>query len=185
MAVAASGRQVRKTRQALLGAFNELVLGRRYADIRVADIIGRADVGRSTFYEHFRDKDDIFRQSVTPVLAVLATAADAGCDIRHLQHMLDHFRENLTAARGMLNGPCCPQVVTVLAGLVAGRWRAGTGVKFALPHDLAAAQVAEALLGLVRAWLNGGAACPSAAVAAAMHASTTAMIRALVCSRPL
>ncbi len=179
MAVDASGRQVRKTRQALLGAFNELVLDCRYADIRVADIIGRADVGRSTFYEHFRDKDDIFRQSVTPVLAVVASAADAGCDLSLLQHMLEHFRENLTAARGMLNGPCCPQVVAVLAGLIAGRWRPESGAKLILPHELAAAQVAESLLGLVRAWLNGGATCPSAVVAATMHASTTALVRAL------
>lgn len=173
------GRQVRKTRQALLGAFNELVLSRRYADIRVADIIARADVGRSTFYEHFRDKDDIFRQCVSPVLAVLATAADDGCDLAALQHTLEHFRENLRAARGMLNGPCCPQIVAVLASLLARRWRAGSGGKRMLPVALAAAQAAESLLGLLRAWLNSGAATPSAAVATAMHASTTAAIRAL------
>jgi AcrR family transcriptional regulator len=114
-------RQVRKTRAALLDAFGELVLARRYPDIRIADIIRRADVGRSTFYEHFRNKDDILRQSLTGVLAHLADAVEDGCDPERLRFVLDHFRENRPAAHGMLNGPSSPQVVTVLAGLIEER----------------------------------------------------------------
>jgi AcrR family transcriptional regulator len=46
-------KRTQKTRQALLGAFFGLVLERRYDEIKVADILERARVGRSTFYEHF------------------------------------------------------------------------------------------------------------------------------------
>ena len=54
-------RRPRKTREAILGAFSELVVQRRrrYGDISVGDIVEDADVGRSTFYAHFVDKDDL------------------------------------------------------------------------------------------------------------------------------
>lgn len=40
---------------ALMGLMKQ----RPYERITVQDIIGRADVGRSTFYAHYRDKDDL------------------------------------------------------------------------------------------------------------------------------
>ncbi|MFE3025048.1 TetR/AcrR family transcriptional regulator [Nocardia tengchongensis] len=52
-------RRVRRTRAALHRALIELMLTRPYARITVRDIIDRADVGRSTFYAHYRDKDDL------------------------------------------------------------------------------------------------------------------------------
>lgn len=52
-------RRVRRTRAQLHRALIELMLERDYARISVRDILDRADVGRSTFYTHFRDKDDL------------------------------------------------------------------------------------------------------------------------------
>ena len=178
MAVADRNRQTRKTRAALLEAFGELVLERRYGDIRVADIIRRADVGRSTFYEHFRDKDDVLRQSVSGMLTALADAVRSECDTRRTVLVLEHFRDFTVPARGMLNGPCAPQVVGLLASLIEERFDVRPATT-SLPSALAAAQIAEALLGLVRAWLNRGTPCPAEAVASAMHASATAMAHAL------
>jgi len=37
----------------------DLILERGYESITVQDVIDRADVGRSTFYAHFFDKDDL------------------------------------------------------------------------------------------------------------------------------
>ena len=51
-------RRIQRTRSALLQAFVSLLLEpRRYDQIKVGDIVERANVGRSTFYEHFRNKD--------------------------------------------------------------------------------------------------------------------------------
>ena len=62
-------RRVERTRVAILGAFRDLVLTRGYDPISVRDIVDAAGVGRSTFYEHFDDKDDLFQQSLRPLLS--------------------------------------------------------------------------------------------------------------------
>ncbi|UFS95676.1 TetR/AcrR family transcriptional regulator [Nocardia huaxiensis] len=64
---------MRRTRAALHRALIELMQDRHYDRITVQDIIDRADVGRSTFYAHYRDKDDLLLVSCTEhVRAVLS-----------------------------------------------------------------------------------------------------------------
>jgi AcrR family transcriptional regulator len=50
---------VSKTRRALKDALTDLILEKGYEEVTVQDVIDRADVGRSTFYAHFMDKDDL------------------------------------------------------------------------------------------------------------------------------
>lgn len=54
-------RRVKRSRRAILSAFEELLANKRYEQVTVAEIIDRADVGRSTFYAHFETKDDLLR----------------------------------------------------------------------------------------------------------------------------
>ena len=35
--------------------------------------------------------------------------------------VLEHFRENIRLARGLVNGPSCPQIVGLLAGMIEER----------------------------------------------------------------
>ena len=55
-------RRSNRTRRQLSGALVDLVKEKRFDDITVQDVIDRADVGRSTFYSHFRDKEDLFQK---------------------------------------------------------------------------------------------------------------------------
>ena len=54
-------RRVQRTQKSLRNALIELILEKHYDAISVQNIIDRADIGRSTFYLHFRDKEDLFR----------------------------------------------------------------------------------------------------------------------------
>src|SRR5215831_9099556 len=55
----AEDRRVRRSRRLLQEALLQLVLEKGYDKVTVQDILDRADVGRATFYAHFRDKDDL------------------------------------------------------------------------------------------------------------------------------
>lgn len=59
-------------RQALLDAFAELALTRRYQEFGTGLIAVRANVGRSTFYYHFKAKDDLSVQNLMPMISALA-----------------------------------------------------------------------------------------------------------------
>jgi AcrR family transcriptional regulator len=52
-------RRVERTHRSLREALIALILERGFEAISVQDIIDRADVGRSTFYTHFADKEDL------------------------------------------------------------------------------------------------------------------------------
>jgi AcrR family transcriptional regulator len=66
-------RRVSKTRRALKEALTDLILEKGYEAVTVQDVIDRADVGRSTFYAHFIDKDDL-------LMAILADLDVPGPD---------------------------------------------------------------------------------------------------------
>jgi AcrR family transcriptional regulator len=55
-------RRSNRTRRQLSSALVDLVKEKRFDEITVQNVIDRADVGRSTFYSHFRDKDDLFQK---------------------------------------------------------------------------------------------------------------------------
>ena len=54
-----SDRQSQRTQQFLLNALIDLIIEKGYEKITVQDIIDRANVGRTTFYAHFQDKQDL------------------------------------------------------------------------------------------------------------------------------
>jgi AcrR family transcriptional regulator len=52
-------RRVQRTRRLLHKALMSLILEKKYESVTVQEILDRADVGRSTFYMHFQDKDEL------------------------------------------------------------------------------------------------------------------------------
>jgi AcrR family transcriptional regulator len=57
-------RRVQKTRALLHGALASLIHEKGYDAIAVKEILARADVGRSTFYAHFRGKDELLERGI-------------------------------------------------------------------------------------------------------------------------
>ena len=98
-------RRATRTRRALLNAFVGLILERRYDEISVAAIIARADVGRSTFYEHFRGKDDLLHESMNWLLVMIADAAGPAPNPDQLAFAVAHFWQNRRLARVVFSPP--------------------------------------------------------------------------------
>ncbi len=59
MKQAKTDRRVQRTQALLQDALLALIEEKGYAAVTVQDILDRANLGRSTFYTHYRDKDDL------------------------------------------------------------------------------------------------------------------------------
>lgn len=70
-------RRIERTRKALRAALHSLVAHRPYDEITLNDILTEANVGRSTFYLHFRDKDDLLLTTVVDVMTAAGVAPAA------------------------------------------------------------------------------------------------------------
>src|SRR5580704_1761430 len=67
-------RRILRTRNALGDALVALIQEKNFDEITVQDVLDRAQVGRSTFYVHYRDKQDLFLSDVEDFLASFSTA---------------------------------------------------------------------------------------------------------------
>jgi AcrR family transcriptional regulator len=65
-------RRVRRTRDRLGDALVELIQEQPFDSITVQHVLDRAGVGRSTFYTHYRDKDDLFMSDVDEFFSCMA-----------------------------------------------------------------------------------------------------------------
>ena len=71
-------RRVQKTQNLLRGALVSLIAEKPYDAIVVKEILDRANVGRSTFYVHFRDKDDLLVSGIHEMLGPVPTHPSHG-----------------------------------------------------------------------------------------------------------
>ncbi len=97
MTTAKTDRRVRRTRELLRRALLSLVQEHGYERITVQDILDRADVGRSTFYAHYRDKDDLLLSGFEDIRSALTAEREAaqqaaGRTSEFLQPLLTVFR---------------------------------------------------------------------------------------------
>lgn len=98
MADEETDRRVRRTRQALRDALMELTLERGYDRVTLQQILDRADIGRSTFYAHYRDKDDLLVsefEALHPDWGVRQSGSDDGVarPVEFLEPLRSAFRE--------------------------------------------------------------------------------------------
>lgn len=66
-------RRVMRTRGTLGDALVELMQEKSFDEITVQQVLDRAGVGRSTFYAHYRDKDDLFLSDVEDFFGMMST----------------------------------------------------------------------------------------------------------------
>ncbi|NOX50859.1 MAG: TetR/AcrR family transcriptional regulator [Gammaproteobacteria bacterium] len=86
-------------RNRILQAFRELVLSEYFDEFNTQDVIDRSGVARSTFYQYFRDKNDLLLQSLSPILSVLSDACRNTCSVDELCEVLEHIWANRQIGR--------------------------------------------------------------------------------------
>jgi AcrR family transcriptional regulator len=69
--------RVRRTRDALGDALVALMQEKPFDTITVQDVLDRAKVGRSTFYSHYSDKDDLLMSDAEEFFELVATSLSA------------------------------------------------------------------------------------------------------------
>lgn len=153
-------RRKARTRDAIVHAFSALMFERRYDGFGVADIVDRANVGRSTFYEHFAGKDVLLREAMRPMLGVLADAATGRDDRARVTAVVEHFWQNRRMARIVFAAPMRALIERQLADIIAENGS----------HRLAAAQMAAAQMAAIDGWTSG-------AIAASLEEMVSAVAR--------
>ena len=149
------GLRASRTRAAIVAAFTALAFERRYESIRVADLIARAGVGRSTFYEHFAGKDEVLLETMQPVLLALATAASGRAARTYVRAMVEHLWDRRSIGRPILGSREAAVIQRRLAQAIqphAARAGHDEGGSLIRAHGVAAAQLA-----MLKCWLAGQA----------------------------
>ncbi|MEO5535782.1 MAG: TetR/AcrR family transcriptional regulator [Pseudolysinimonas sp.] len=155
--------RIARTRQSLEEALFALARERELDAISVADITERAGVNRSSFYQHYADKDTLLADAID------AAAEEAGADLPMpfeltvappavLVHYLKHIEENADVYRRMFAAHGSGVAVDRLRSrieVIARSGIDGAPVPLAdgIPHDVLAAGLAGSVLAVIQVWV--------------------------------
>ncbi len=152
--------RVARTRKRLQDALFTLARERGLEEISVSDIAECAGVNRSTFYQHYSDKETVLADALD------ALAAEAGAQLEAIDEwtldpptalvtFLEHVEANVHFYRGAFSHPGSTVVVSRLRKhvSVAVHDLADQRSDQAVPLDMVAAGVAGTVIGVMSAWL--------------------------------
>jgi len=146
-------RRIKRTKALVFEAFFQMVQSCRYDGLKTKDLIQKAGVGRSTFYEHFGDKGDVLSQSLEYPMSIFASALTGKVDDENLLFILTHFWERRMFARIILQHPTRAVVDNCLRVLILKNLRT---VK---DDDAHASFLTSGYLSLLNDWLTGRINC--------------------------
>lgn len=156
--------RVKRTRKRVQDALFELARDRGFEQIAVSDIAERAGINRSTFYQHYADKETVLADALDAAAAEAGAALDAEIVLTDgppdvLQHFLEHIEANASIYRQVFLGAGSGLALTRLSSHIVS---AIEGVAFAAhqakpmraPVEVIAAGVAGSMVGVIGAWLE-------------------------------
>ncbi len=163
--------RARHTRDRLGSAFVALIHEKPIEDVTVQDVLDRTSVGRSTFYLHFRDKNDLLLSQLEKFLETMSTALSVRKEVSHrvvpVAEMFAHIENQrklyrILADEGRLND-FFDLAQGYFARGIEHRLRESNRLPKFPQGELAARAVALAgsLLSLLRWWLDRGAKEPA------------------------
>lgn len=153
-----------KTKASLHNALIGLAREKPYPAIAVKEILDRANVGKSTFYMHFRDKDDLLESGIHDILATLHDQPRAGnaserilaFSLPLLEHIDGHRRGAGPKMKREGRAIMHEHMQHVLTALIADELArsTGTGASAQIPADLVARHVASTFVLVLNWWVE-------------------------------
>ena len=164
-------RRVSRTRRQLRNALMELILERGYNAVTIEDITERADLGRTTFYLHFQDKEELLVKSLEEIAEELKIQVEQIADLgieeggtrtnpvsvvfRHVEVNRDLYRviikgEGSNKAESRIRDIIEETAIEFFARHMSGFISAPPEV----PKGVMAGYFASAMMGFVKLWLE-------------------------------
>lgn len=159
-------RRVQRTVQLLRDALIELSLEHGYDSVTIQDITDRANLGRATFYLHFRDKDELLLSTLQETADELLVRIDPQLnamfkfgDTTPLRVIFQHAAENRTLYQIILHRHGVGSVEHDLRDYIANKGRKYIEEVLRdrpspLPVELSCNIFARALMGTIEWWLE-------------------------------
>jgi AcrR family transcriptional regulator len=174
-------RRVQKTRALLRQAIGALIHEKPYDQIAVKEILARANVGRSTFYEHFRDKDELLADAFQGVVQGGGGAVSSRLErvLRFSRPILEHIEQQRRAggladrdarARGVLHARLARELAQVVNDELEGAARDRGAPEARLPRALLVEHVVSSFMNVVEWWVTRKRAAPARQVEELFHA---------------
>ena len=152
-------RRSQRTRHLLGAALVELIREKDYSSITVSNIIERADVGRSTFYAHYRDKDALFVGELDRVIEVLSPHLPGQEEIPFFPSLglFRHVGEEFELYKALLWTPGIDLLIKHLQKSISQRVEQrlqNSGRELEIPYPVLASFIAGSFLTLLKWWLE-------------------------------
>lgn len=168
--------RTQRSKDAIHAAFFEMVLSQPFDAITIEAVIEKSGVARSTFYQHFSNKDALLASSLSGPFGVLVSCASESCDLERLGSLLEHFWQNRNATRVILNGEVRRKVTEALARMLEAQWQQQK-VRLHTPTEIASLALADLILSSINAWLQGRATCAATQLAVSLHGAASKAFR--------
>lgn len=152
--------RVARTREKLQQALFALARERGLDEVSVSDIAEHAGVNRSTFYQHYSDKETVLADALD------ALAAQAGAQLEAIDEwtldppaplvtFLEHVEANVDLYRTAFSEPGSGVVLSRLRQHVSNAVHGFADLRgdHAVPLDMVAAGVAGTVIGVMSAWM--------------------------------
>jgi len=160
-------RRVRRTRLSLQTALISLIPERGYDAVTVEEICEAADVGRSTFYAHYKSKDDLKRRAIDDHLRglfharqlELTAAGGAERSLSATQVIFEHVRDHRDLCRAVVRGPGCSVAIDAIRNSLSAllREEIGSGSSSSFMREFTVQYLVGAFITVLVWWLDNGA----------------------------
>ena len=156
-------RRIDRTVSSLRTALIALIQEKHYDSITVQDIIDRANVGRSTFYTHFRDKEDVLVGDWKRFLEMLVTRVDlekaSSGRVVPMCELMHHLKEYHALYRALARSGKSERLFTVgtayLSERIEAKLAAGAREKhLSVPPGVCAHYLAIQVFAMLKWWLD-------------------------------